>query len=82
MATTGGGKVTVIIWVILPIICVLAVAIYLYQKVKAIVLCFATNWTPEKQRITTAIITLLLMVPAVRIYGIWFIILLHLTAFF
>lgn len=81
MATAGGRKVTVITWVILPILCVIAVAVYLYRKVKTAISCFAAGWTPVKQRITTAIVTLLLIVPAVRIYGIWFIILLHLTAF-
>lgn len=72
---------TVITWVILPIVCVIAVAIYLYRKVKAMVSCFASNWSPKRQRIITAIAALILIVPAVRIYGIWFIILLHLTAF-
>ena len=72
---------TVIIWFILPIICLIAAAIYLYQKVKAAVLCFATRWSPKNQRIITIIATLLLIVPAIRIFGIWFIVLLHLTAF-
>lgn len=72
---------TVIIWVILPIACVIAVAIYLYQKVKAMISYFAVSWSPKRQRITTAIAALILIVPAVRIYGIWFIILLHFTAF-
>ena len=72
---------TVITWVILPIVCVIAVAIYLYKKVKAMVLCFAPSWSPKRQRIITAIAALILIVPAVRIYGIWFIILLHFTAF-
>ena len=78
---TGGEKVTVLIWLILPIICVIAAAIYLYQKVKAAVLCFATRWSPKNQRIITIIATLLLIVPAIRIFGIWFIVLLHLIAF-
>ena len=72
---------TVITWFILPIICAIAVAIYLYQKIKAIVSYFAADWSPKRQRITTVIAALILIVPAVRIYGIWFIILLHLTAF-
>lgn len=72
---------TVITWVILPIVCVIAVAIYLYQKVKAAVLCFATNCQQKNQRIITAIVTLILIVPAIRIYGIWFIVLLHFTVF-
>ena len=81
MAATGGRKVTVITWVILPILCVIAVAVYLYRKVKAAILCFATSWTPKNQRITIIIAMLLLIVPAIRIYGIWFIVLLHLTVF-
>lgn len=68
-----------ITWVMLPILCVIAVAIYLYKKVKAAVLCFAASWMPKKQRITTVIAALILIIPAVRIYGIWFIILLHIT---
>ena len=72
---------TVLIWLILPIICVIAAAIYLYQKVKAAVVCFTTRWSPKNQRIITIIATLLLMIPAVRIYDIWFIVLLHLIAF-
>lgn len=72
---------TVITWVILPIVCVIAVAIYLYKKVKAVVSYFATSWSPKRQRIITSIAALILVVPAVRIYGIWFIVLLHLTAF-
>ena len=72
---------TVITWVILPILCVIAAAIYLYKKVKAMIACFAVDWSPKRQRITTAIAALILIIPAVRIYGIWFIILLHLTAF-
>ena len=72
---------TVIIWFILPVICLIAAAIYLYQKVKAAVLCFATRWSSKNQRIITIIVTLLLIVPAIRIFGIWFIVLLHLIVF-
>ena len=72
---------TVIIWFILPIICLIAAAIYLYQKIKAAVLCFATRWLPKNQRIITIVVTLLLIVPAIRIFGIWFIVLLHLIVF-
>ena len=72
---------TVIAWFILQILCVIAVAVYLYRKVKAAISCFAAAWSQKKQRITTIIAALILLVPAVRIYGIWFIVLLHLTAF-
>ena len=72
---------TVITWVVLPIFLVMAVAAYLYRKVKSAVSCFVSSRTPGKQQIITVIITLMLIVPAVRIYGIWFIILLHFTAF-
>lgn len=71
----------VIIWFILPIICVIAAAIYLYKKIKSAVLCFAVNCSPRNQRIITVIATLLLIVPAVRIFGMWFIVLLHLIVF-
>ena len=71
----------IITWFILPIVCVIAIAIYLYQKVKAAVSCFAADWPRKKQRITTVIVALILLIPAVRIYGTWFIVLLHLAAF-
>lgn len=38
---------TVIAWFILPIVCVVAVAIYLYHKVKAMVSCLAASWSPN-----------------------------------
>lgn len=36
---------TVITWFILPIVCAIAVAIYLYKKVKTVVSYFAVNWS-------------------------------------
>ena len=71
---------TVIIWFIFPIICVITAAIYLYQKVKAAVLCFSTRCSPKNLRLITLVVTLLFIVPAIR-FGIWFIVLLHFTAF-
>lgn len=71
----------VITWFLLPIICMIAVVIYLYRKVRAAVTAFATKQSVKKQRIITIIVALVLLLPAVRIYGIWFIVLLHLTAF-
>ena len=68
-----------ITWVILPVLCVIAVAVYLYRKVKAAVKCFLPAYSFKRQRIFAGIISLLLIIPAVRIYGIWFIILLHFT---
>ncbi len=68
-----------ITWFILPIVCMIAVAVYLYRKVRAAVLCFTPEWSKKKQRIITVIAALILIIPAVRIYGIWFIILLHIT---
>ena len=70
-----------ITWVILPVLCVIAVAVYLYRKVKAAVKCFLPAYSFKRQRIFAGIISLLLIIPAVRIYGIWFIILLHFTVF-
>ena len=66
-----------ITWVILPVLCVIAVAVYLYRKVKAAVKCFLPAYSLKRQRIFAGIISLLLIIPAVRIYGMWFIILLH-----
>ena len=59
-----------IIWVILPVLCVIAVAVYLYRKVKAAVKCFLPAYSLKRQRIFAGIISLLLIIPAVRIYGI------------
>lgn len=70
-----------ITWVILPVLCVIAVAVYLYRKVKAAVKCFLPAYSFKRQRIFAGIISLLLIIPAVRIYGMWFIILLHFTVF-
>ena len=70
-----------ITWVILPVLCVIAVAVYLYRKVKAAVKCFLPAYSLKRQRIFAGIISLLLIIPAVRIYGMWFIILLHFTVF-
>ena len=70
-----------ITWVILPILCVIAVTVYLYRKVQAAVKCFLPAYSFKRQRIFAGIISLLLIIPAVRIYGIWFIILLHFTVF-
>lgn len=70
-----------ITWVILPVLCLIVVAVYLYRKVKAAVKCFLPAYFLKRQRIFAGIISLLLIIPAVRIYGIWFIILLHFTVF-
>ena len=71
----------VITWLILPIVGMIIVAIYLYKKIKAMVSYFAVNWSQKRQHIITAIAALILIFPAVRIYDIWFIILLHFTVF-
>lgn len=72
---------TAITWLILPIVCGLAAAVYLYRKVRGAVACFAADWSAKKLRAVAVVVTLLLILPAVRIYGTWFIILLHLVAF-
>ena len=58
-----------ITWLILPIVCVIAVAVYLYRKVIAAVKCFLPEWESKKQRITALIIEFLLILPAIRISG-------------
>lgn len=69
------------IWLILPILCMIAVGVYLYRKVKGGVDCFLPDWTKKKRRILAVVIWAVLFVPAIRIYDVWFIILLHITAF-
>ena len=73
-------EMQMVTWVILPILYVIAVAVYLYRKIIAAVRCFLSGWGNKKQR-KTALIIEFILVPAIRIYGIWFIILLHITAF-
>ena len=72
---------TVIMWFILPIVCMIAVAVYLYRKVRAAVACFTPDWARKRQSVMTAIVALILIVPAIRVFGIWFLILLHLAVF-
>ena len=44
-----------ITWVILPVLCVIAVAVYLYRKVKAAVKCFLPAYSFKRQRIFAGI---------------------------
>lgn len=69
----------IIAWVVMPIVCMIADTIYLYRKIIGGVSCFLPDWTKKKQRILAGILAAALIIPAIRIYGIWFIILLHLT---
>lgn len=72
---------TILTWFILPILFMIAVAVYLYLKVKAAVSCFAVALSLKKQRFLTVVATLVLILPALQIYGTWFIVLLHFTTF-
>lgn len=66
-------------WVVLPIICVIALAVYLYCKVSKGIECFFPAWTKKRKRLTSIILAVVIIVPGFRIYGLWFIILLHVT---
>ena len=69
------------LWVVLPILCMVLTAIYIYKKVSGGVECFKPDWSMKKRRIFSVILAAVLIVPAFRIYDTWFIILLHITAF-
>ncbi len=68
-------------WVIMPILCVLIVGIYLYRKVSSGIVYFLQGLEKKKQKILSFIVSAILIIPAINIYGVWFIILLHITVF-
>lgn len=70
-----------LIWVVLPILCIAAVAVYLYRKCSGGIACFFPTWTKKRRRIAAILLTAVLVVPALRMYHSWFIILLHVTVF-
>lgn len=70
-----------LIWVVLPILCIAAVAVYLYRKCSGGIACFFPTWTKKRRRIAAILLTAVLVVPALHMYHSWFIILLHVTVF-
>ena len=69
------------IWMIMPVLSIILAAIYLYRKVRGAVACFFPDRPEKRQRILAGVLAAVLIIPAFRLYGIWFIILLHATAF-
>ncbi len=69
------------IWMIMPVLSIILAAIYLYRKVRGAVACFFPDCPEKRQRILAGVLAAVLIIPAFRLYGIWFIILLHATAF-
>ena len=69
------------IWVVLPILCMVLAAVYLYRKCSGGIACFFTGWSKKRRRIAAGILTAALIVPAFRMYDSWFILLLHFTVF-
>lgn len=69
------------LWVGLPILAMLLVTIYMYRKVRGMIACFLSECLEKKQKILSILICALLIIPAFRVNNIWFIILLHITAF-
>ena len=64
-------------WVVLPILCVIALAVFLYFKVSKGIECFFPAWTKKRKRIVSAVLSVVIIAPGFRIYGLWFIILLR-----
>lgn len=69
------------LWVALPILCMVGVAVYLYRKWSGAIACFLPKWPKKRRRIVSVGLTAALILPAFRIYDSWFIILLHFTVF-
>ncbi len=67
-------------WVILPIIVLILVAIYLFNKVYKGISYFFSKLSKKIRIIISIIVFLAIALPAVQIYSVWFIILLHFTA--
>ena len=70
-----------LIWIVLPILCMVLAAVYLYRKCSGGIACFFPGWSKKRRRAAAGILTAVLIVPAFRMYDSWFIILLHLTVF-
>lgn len=64
-------------WVILPLLAFLLMGIYIGYNVLQGVRFFGRNLDRKKQRVITAVISIILVVPAINVYGVWFIALLH-----
>ena len=69
------------LWVALPILCMVGVAVYLYRKLSGAIAYFLPKWPKKRRRIWSVILAAALILPAFRIYDSWFIILLHFTVF-
>ncbi len=64
-------------WVILPILFMLLTCFYLYTKIKGAIYYFYPKMSKRKQNYLIILITIVLIVPAVRIYSTYFIVLVH-----
>lgn len=69
------------IWVVLPILCMILTAVYLYRKCSGGIACFFPNWSKKRRRVAAGILAAALIIPAFRIYDSWFILLLHFSVF-
>lgn len=75
------NSVMFFMWGILPVLCTILTAVYIYRKIKGCIGCFKPQWSQKKQRILTVILLAVIMLPSARIYSVGFIILLHVTVF-
>ena len=69
------------LWVVLPVIGMIAAAYYLYRKALGAAVCFLPELSRRKQHIAAGALAAVLVLPALRLYDSWFIILLHFVAF-
>lgn len=66
-------------WYILPVIVAILIAAYLCYTVFRGVKYFGKKFSLKKQLIITAIISIICIGPAVNIYSVWFIVLIHMA---
>lgn len=69
------------LWVILPILAIVAAAVYLARKISGTVRCFFPGCKKRVQRGVAWPLTAVLVLPALRMYDTWFLVLVHFVVF-
>lgn len=66
-------------WIILPLLCGIVATIYLYHKIKNAITYLFSAKNLKFQRLLTIALSILLVIPAIKSFGMWFIIIIHFT---
>lgn len=69
------------LWLILPVTGMIMAAYYLYRKALSAAVCFLPELSKRKQQIAAGVLAAVLVLPALRLYDSWFVILLHFVVF-